>query len=300
MTFTLKQIRYFAAAAECGQFSIAAERMHVSQTTITAAMRDLERDLELALFDRHHASGVSLTEDGQRFLEHARRILAAVDAALTKPGVFDRSVAGDIRLIATPQSYGLFLIAPIARFLSSYKNVTLTLEEGDGDEVQAAVLGDRADLGVLRRAVVQGQSFEVLVIAKSQRQLWMHANHPLLQSRYLSLSDLANETFVQGLSSPDVLKAPGFSPQVRYRMSDEEAVRSIVAHGMAVTMGSDAGYRPFSKEGLKIERRPVIDFPSPSEIAVITRRASALSPAVDALRSLLALYIGSEQPRPLA
>jgi DNA-binding transcriptional LysR family regulator len=153
---------------------------------------------------------------------------------------------------------------------------------------------------VLRRAVVQGQSFEVLVIAKSQRQLWMHANHPLLQSRYLSLSDLANETFVQGLSSPDVLKAPGFSPQVRYRMSDEEAVRSIVAHGMAVTMGSDAGYRPFSKEGLKIERRPVIDFPSPSEIAVITRRASALSPAVDALRSLLALYIGSEQPRPLA
>jgi DNA-binding transcriptional LysR family regulator len=70
MQISLKQIQYFLAAAETGQFSAAATKVHVTQTAITAAIKELESALGLALFHRHHASGVSIEPRlrGFRFL----------------------------------------------------------------------------------------------------------------------------------------------------------------------------------------------------------------------------------------
>ena len=80
MRLTLKQIRYFLAAAETGQFSAAAVQVHVTQTAITASIRELEQTLNVALFERRHASGVELTPDGQRFMQHALSIQIAIKA----------------------------------------------------------------------------------------------------------------------------------------------------------------------------------------------------------------------------
>jgi DNA-binding transcriptional LysR family regulator len=128
MQFSLRQINYFLAAAETGQFSAAATKMHVTQTAITGAIKDLEGVLGVALFTRHHASGVSLTVDGQKFLHHAYGISAAVNSALHDPGLMRQNVSGKVRFGATPAVLSVYLVPAIAWFSKAYPQIELDVE----------------------------------------------------------------------------------------------------------------------------------------------------------------------------
>jgi len=81
---TLRQLRYFVAAAETGQFSMAATRTHVSQSAITNAVLQLEASLGARLFERQ-PTGVRLTAEGHSFLQRTRNILDSLDDAMRVP-----------------------------------------------------------------------------------------------------------------------------------------------------------------------------------------------------------------------
>ena len=80
MSFTLRQLRTFVAVAEAGSVSHAAQVLSISQSAVSEAVKDLEADLGVRLFDRH-ARGLSVTQRGHQFLRHARDILAQVQAS---------------------------------------------------------------------------------------------------------------------------------------------------------------------------------------------------------------------------
>src|ERR1022692_1262994 len=79
MDMELRQLEYFIAVAEEANFTRAAARVHISQSGISAQIRQLERDLGVMLFDRSGRCA-SLTTAGRAALEHARNALASVDA----------------------------------------------------------------------------------------------------------------------------------------------------------------------------------------------------------------------------
>ena len=81
---TIRQIRYFIAVANSGQISRAAVDLNVSQSAVTTAVKQLEEIVGAQLFQRH-PGGLSLTYEGSIFLDHARRVLAAVDEAVRSP-----------------------------------------------------------------------------------------------------------------------------------------------------------------------------------------------------------------------
>ena len=74
--FTLRQLEYLVAVADCGSVALAAERVNVSSPSISAAIGQLEATFGLQLFIRRHAQGLSLTEGGRQFTETARDVLA--------------------------------------------------------------------------------------------------------------------------------------------------------------------------------------------------------------------------------
>jgi len=84
MALTFRQVRHFIATAEIGRVSAAAAGLNVTQSAVTASIKALEAELGLKLFDRH-SNGVSLTFDGQQFLQRARAIEASIADATRGP-----------------------------------------------------------------------------------------------------------------------------------------------------------------------------------------------------------------------
>jgi DNA-binding transcriptional LysR family regulator len=296
MQISLKQIRYFLAAAETGQFSAAAAKAYVTQTTITVAIRELETILGIKLFLRHHASGVSLTVDGQKFLHHAYNIVAAVNSAIHDPGLISQDISGRIRFGATPTMLGSYVVPAIAQFASAYPQIEVEVVELERPALEAALLSGQVDIGVLWLVNIdKPQDFHSLPLTRSRRQLWLSASHPLLKKRNISLSDINELPYV--LYNADETphntllfwQQAGLEPNIRYRVSSVEAVRSLVAQGMGVTILSDVIYRPFSSEGLRIETRSLMNGLPSIEIGLAWAKEQPLSLAADAFKAFMEL-----------
>src|SRR5258706_11661873 len=80
MGMELRHLRYFVAVADAGSLSVAAERLHTSQPSLSRQIRDLEEEVGAQLLTRS-ARGIDLTPAGRAFLEHARLVLAQVEPA---------------------------------------------------------------------------------------------------------------------------------------------------------------------------------------------------------------------------
>ncbi|MFN0302029.1 MAG: LysR family transcriptional regulator [Burkholderiales bacterium] len=93
----LNQLRAFAAVADTGQLTRAAERLHLSQPALSAQIKGLEEDLGQRLFERM-ASGMSLTGAGKELLEHAQRVLAAAEALKSRANSLKQEVFGQLRI----------------------------------------------------------------------------------------------------------------------------------------------------------------------------------------------------------
>ena len=296
MQISLKQIQYFLAAAETGQFSAAAAKTYVTQTTITAAIRELETILGLKLFLRHHASGVSLTVDGQKFLHHAYTIVAAVNSAVHDPGLMCQDVSGRVRLGATPTMLGSYVVPALARFMRAYPQIDVEVFELERSALETAILEGTVDIGVLWLINLdKPELFNTVPLTRSRRQLWLPASHPLLNKRNIALSDVSELPYV--LYNADETprntllfwQQAGLEPNVRYKVSSVEALRSLVAQGLAVTIVSDVIYRPFSSEGLRIETRPLINGLPSIEIGLAWDIDHPLSASANALKAYMDL-----------
>jgi len=73
--FTFRQLGYFIAAAETGSITAASQRASISQPAISTAISHIERELDVQLFLRHHAQGLSLTPAGRALLREAKQLL---------------------------------------------------------------------------------------------------------------------------------------------------------------------------------------------------------------------------------
>jgi DNA-binding transcriptional LysR family regulator len=114
----LYQLRSFVAVADVGHLTRAAEKLHVSQPAVSAQIKALEDELDLALFERT-SSGMVLTSAGARLLTDAERVLAAAEALRTVAKALKGEVSGKVRVGTTSDPgfirVGEFLNATIAR-----------------------------------------------------------------------------------------------------------------------------------------------------------------------------------------
>src|SRR4051812_3869475 len=107
MTPDLRQLRYFLAVAEELNFTRAAERLHMAQPPLSAAIRQLEEQLGVGLFERTTRE-VKLTPAGRVLLDRAPALLADAEELVAAVQAVERGAAGRLRLgIAPPARYGL-------------------------------------------------------------------------------------------------------------------------------------------------------------------------------------------------
>ncbi|WP_420881394.1 transcriptional regulator CynR [Rhodococcus sp. (in: high G+C Gram-positive bacteria)] len=143
----LRHLRYLIAVAEHGNFTRAAEDLHVSQPTLSQQIRQLERAVGVQLLDRTGRT-VRLTDAGAVYTEHARRALRDLNAAERAVHDVQDLSRGHLRLGVTP-TFTAYLIGPlVAELHTRFPGVGLTLTETTQDRIEAALLADDIDLGI--------------------------------------------------------------------------------------------------------------------------------------------------------
>ena len=151
MAFTIRQLRYFLAAAESASVSGAAQALAISQSAVTEAIRDLEADLGVQLFERH-PRGLDITPRGHQFLRHAQTILASVSDARQAMVAEAKQLSGKLNIGVTSLVAGYVISDVLARFRRANPGVEVAALE-DAVRRKDVRLISRADLERSRRGL---------------------------------------------------------------------------------------------------------------------------------------------------
>jgi len=284
---TLRQIRHFIAVAETGSISAAAQTVFISQSTLTLAIQQLEEEIGVSLFSRH-AKGMTLTHQGHQFLRQAHLILATVDNAKRSLQQSTDQVAGQVTVGVTSLVAGYYLADLLTRFQRAYPNVAIRVMEDERPYIEHLLVSGEIDVGVLILSNLEDRhALQTEVLTHSPYRLWLPAQHPLLEHDSINLADVAREPLIQlnvdemDRNAQRLWRGAGLQPQVTLRTASTEAVRSLVAAGLGVSIQPDMTYRPWSLEGDIIEARPIADLNQTLDVGLAWRRGTARPASVD-------------------
>ncbi|RYE11104.1 MAG: LysR family transcriptional regulator [Hyphomicrobiales bacterium] len=286
MAFTLRQLQYFIAVAEEGTVSGAAQSLSISQSAVTEAIKELETDLGVTLFERHRR-GLTITHKGHQFYRHANRILADVqDARRSFAPDAEPQAQRHLSLGVTSLVAGYVLSDLLARFRRAYPGVDVSAIEDNGDYLEHLLIGGELDVAVMvisnlrDRNALQAEIFET-----SPYRLWLPLGHKLASAESIALSDIASEPLIMLTvdeteeNTGKLLSALGAKPHVAFRTRSVEAVRSLVATGAGIAILPDLVYRPWSLEGDRIESRDISGALPVVQVGMVWRRGSSLPQA---------------------
>lgn len=291
--FTFRQLHYFAAAARCGQISVASAEVGVSQSAMTLAIAELERSVGATLFERGR-HGVSLTFEGQAFLQQAEGLLQAAREASRLPFHRPANLTGRLELAATYTVQGYFLLPMVARFRKLFPNVEVVPIELPRPEIESRLRDGSLELAVVLLSNLQSRAgIATRMLVSSRRQVWVSHNHPLAGRSVVNWSDLAPYPYIVPMmdeadsNSRRYWEQAGLEPASWIRTSSMEALREMVALGLGVTILSDMVFRTWSLDGRRIQPLPLDQHLPVMEIGLAWRTAPNLSPCATAFRDFL-------------
>jgi DNA-binding transcriptional LysR family regulator len=290
----LRHLRYFAAVAETCHFGQAAEQLLVAQPALSYAIRQLEEELDVTLFNRTTRQ-VSLTPAGEFLQAEAARILAGVDDAERGVRRIAAGRSGLLRvgLTGTAAFSHLPRLARIVR--QELPDVAMEIQADLLTPVQCERLRSGAlDIGVLRPPAV-GDDIEMRTIEEEQLVLAVSADHRLAVEPVVSLTDLRAESFVAYASRDSAVndavlrscKRAGFVPRREHAAPGTAVLLALVAAGFGVAV-LPASVRALPLQGVVF--RELADGGS-IELALAWRRNGA-NPVVQSVIDVLSTSLG--------
>lgn len=241
----LRHLRYFVAVADERNFTRAAQRLGITQPSLSSQIRQLETEVGTPLL-RRETRGVELTDAGKLMFEEARVILTQVERAKTGVARRARGETGMINIGSAGATYFHPLIPAIIReFRKEHPDVVLTPEESNTSLLLARLRAGAIDLAFVRPPFsdTHGLRFEPLV--KEPILMVVPAAHPLAHSKSAPLSALAQEPIIlfTRTINPSVYDAilatfvrAGFSPRLGQEAPQMASAIPMVAAGLGVTL----------------------------------------------------------------
>lgn len=285
----LRHLRYFAAVAECCHFGRASEQLHVAQPALSYAIRQLESELDVTLFNRTTRQ-VSLTAAGEFLQAEASRILSRVDDAVRGARRIAAGRSGLVRLGLTGTA-AFSHLPHIARIVKrELPRVALEIQADMLTPGQCEALRSGAlDLGVLRPPAF-GDDIELRHIETEQLVLAVSVDHRLAVEPVVSMTDLRNEPFVtygarDSVVNEAVLRScrkAGFVPQREHEAPGTAVLLALIAAGLGVAVVPQS-VRELPLRGLVF--RDLLD--AGSVDLALAWHAGADNPVVDAVVGVL-------------
>jgi DNA-binding transcriptional LysR family regulator len=231
------QLRTFIAISETGSFTKAAEVVHKTQSAVSMQMKRLEERLDRAIFARDGRAS-KLTEDGQRLLDYARRIVKL--NVETIAAFSDAELSGRVAL-GVPDDYAdRYLPEIMARFSRAYPGVELTVICEPTVDLIERIDANELDLAI----VTNCDGRRPAEAFRRERLLWVSSNrHTTHLETPLPLA-LGRPSCVWRRTAVEHMETTGRSFRILYSSSNAGAVAAAVLAGLAISVLPESGLRP--------------------------------------------------------
>ncbi len=260
-------LHQFIAVAEELHFNRAAQRLHMAQPPLSQAIRRLEQELGVLLFERTNRS-VSLTPAGAIFLLSARKILNLLDESVEQTRRVAQGLEGHITLTFINIGPYNTLLRALRRFRTAFPAVSFTMQEATTQEQIEALEQGSADIGFMRQPGRTTPGLRFISILREPILVALPALHRLAKNSVIPLTALKDDGFVasprhlgQGFHDQliQLCEAAGFVPRITQQARQLQTLVALVAgdFGVALLPASQA------QEGRKdVVFRPVqVDAP---------------------------------------
>lgn len=255
---TLQQLKYAVTVAECGTISAAAEKLFISQPSLTTAIRELETEMGVTIFSRTNR-GVIVSREGEEFLGYARQILSQAQLLQER---FSGREQGEKRFAVSSQHFN-FTVLAFSRLVQNFRGprYSFHFRETTTYEVLEDVSQLRSEVGILAlnednerflRRTFGKLGLEFTELKRVQAELFVSAEHPLAGRRFVTVEDVSpypcitfeqgehnGQFFFEGLSA--VAAQSHKTICVRERATEYQLLRAL--NGFSPDVGVSAMYR---------------------------------------------------------
>jgi DNA-binding transcriptional LysR family regulator len=278
----LRQLEYFVAVAEEANFTRAAERVHISQSGVSAQIRQLEHELGAVLLDRS-ARAVTLTSAGAALLPHARAALASAEAARQAVDDVNGLIRGRLVIGMVNGCTVTPLFVALAAFHQAHPGIELSLYEDNSDRLIENVRTGTTDLALIGAAGATPAGVGAYAVITESLVAAVPADHPLASRARVTLAEVTEYPIVclpegTGIRTAfdEACAAGGLKPDIALQATAPAAVADLAARGLGVAILSDSMI-----EESQLTKITLYDESPPTILAVIWSRTPG--PALRAL-----------------
>ncbi|WP_223502665.1 LysR family transcriptional regulator [Pseudomonas sp. BF-R-24] len=235
---TLTQLEVFSLVAELHGFTAAANRLGISQSAVSHALKSLELELGVELL-RRHQSQVELSDIGQQLLLRARAMLGLANTLRQEAADARGMKRGTLRIGSFGPTSSIKLLPLILQqYRAAHPGIEVHIDEGPDRQVLQWLEERRIDIGFV---VLPEERFDTVALIEDQMVALLPADHPLAVHDSLSLKDLCDFPFVLTEAGSSELVSRLFTvarltPNIRYRCSQLISTLDVVARGDGVTV----------------------------------------------------------------
>ncbi|MFJ2364733.1 LysR family transcriptional regulator [Pseudomonas sp. NPDC087697] len=235
---TLTQLEIFSLVAELHGFTSAANRLGITQSAVSHAIKSLEQELGVELL-RRHQSHIELSDIGQRLLLRARAMLGLASTLRQEAADARGMKRGTLRIGSFGPTSSIKLLPKILQhYRAAYPGIEIHVDEGPDRQVLQWLEERRIDIGFV---VLPEERFDTFALVEDQMVALIPADHELARRDNLTLSDLCHDPFILTEAGSSELvsrlfNAARLTPDIRYRSSQLLSTLETVSRGDALTL----------------------------------------------------------------
>jgi len=271
--FTFRQLSYFIAAGETGSITLASKRANISQPAISTAISHIERELDVQLFLRHHAQGLSLTPAGRALLKEAKQLLKQADGLYSAAADISQHMRGEL-------SVGWFsTLAPIVMpevvnsFLKAYPETRIRSLESHQEGLLKSLRRAESEVAITYDLQLT-DDVAFMPLATLPPYALFGASHPLARERSVRLSQLSALPMVL-LDMPmsrEYFRAlfirERLEPNIVWSSTQFDVVRTMVANGLGYSLANVRPRAGIALDGRRVHRVPLAGDAPPLRIGI--------------------------------
>lgn len=239
MTFT--QLEIFALIAELKSFTATAEKLGISQSAVSHALKSLEQQWGINLISRSQ-SDIELTTTGQQLLPHVKELLSISDTLEKEVAAIHGLNEGTLRIGSFGASSSIYLLPEILEtFRQRYPKIEIYIDEGEDKEVAQWLLERRIEVGFL---IMPDERFDTFPLIEDRFVALIPNQFPLAQQLYIDPAQLENCPFIMTMAGSRyqvelILKNFNVKPDIKFYVSQILSIVSMVHNQLGVSIVSD-------------------------------------------------------------